>query len=343
LYHVATQQEATMNAALAPSVQTFSLEGHAPSQRALAAAWGRDLAARVDAGQLSARTADAYLANAGAWLDWLDGWAFDMPTPAHVLAYVASLRKRLKPGSVNVHLSAVRAFYTWTETRNAYPAIARSVAGMKDPKDEPLECLDRGQVVGLLDLVDGDSLAAMRDRALVHVLFCTALRLVSLTGADLGDVVDGELTYQGKGDRDKGRRAYLSPSALDALTAYLSARRAVEGPLAPDAPLFAAVGNRAGGARLSARSVRAVVVALMERAGHVRRDKEGHLVRPRVLSAHSLRRSAVTTAFEARGQNAAQALAGHADPRTTMRAYARVQKGRILRDLAAVLDLGGAA
>ena len=40
------------------------------------------------------------------------------------------------------------------------------------------------------------------------------------------------------------------------------------------------------------------------------------------------------------GLDAAQTLAGHADPKTTRRAYARVQKGRVLRGLASVLDLG---
>ena len=34
---------------------------------------------------------------------------------------------------------------------------------------------------------------------------------------------------------------------------------------------------------------------------------------------------------------------GHADPKTTRRAYARVQKGRVLRGLASVLDLRACA
>lgn len=326
-----------------PQPAALAAVSSAPEQRALALAWGQDLALRVAEGQLSARTAEAYHRAAAAWLDWLDACAVAMPTPADVRGYVAHLRARLKPGSVNAHLAAVRAFYAWTETRNAYPAVARSVRGLKVKKDGPLDCLDRSQVAGLLGLVDGESLSALRDRALVHVLFATALRLVSLTAANVGDLVGEELTYQSKGDREKGARAYLSPSALDALGAYLAARRAQEGPLAPDAPLFAAVGNRAGGQRLTSRSVRRVLVGLMERAGHVQRDKAGCLTRPGILSAHSLRRSSITAAFEAQGLDAAQALANHADPKTTLRAYARVQRGRVLRGLSRVLDLGGAA
>jgi integrase/recombinase XerD len=142
-----------------------------------------------------------------------------------------------------------------------------------------------------------------------------------------------------RSDRDKGRRAFLPPAAIEALRSYLSARRAAGDDLAPGNPLFAAVGNRAGGERLTARSVRRIIVGLMERAGHVQRDGTGRIARPRVFSAHSLRRSAITAAYDAAGLDAAQTLAGHADPKTTRRAYARVQKGRVLRELTAVLDL----
>ncbi len=314
--------------------------------RALAAAWVADLRTRAAAGLLAERTAEAYARNVRRWLSWLDREAVAVPTPAHVMAYVATLRADgLKPASVNAYLDAVRGLYRWAETRNAYPAIARSVRGLPVRKDEPLDCLDRDAVAGLLAYADTTSLRGLRDAALVHTLFATGLRLVSLCAADVGDFdpADGVLVYQGKGDRGtKARRAYLSPGALDALNRYLAARQAAEGAtLDPAAPLVAAVGNRARGRRLTARSVRRVIVGMMERAGHVHRDAAGRIVRPRVLSAHSLRRSAITCAYEAAGLEAAQILAGHADPKTTRRAYARVQRGRVLRELAAVLDLTG--
>lgn len=317
------------------------------NHRALAAAWAADLDAQAAAGLKAERTAEAYARNVGRWLDWLDAAALDLPTPADVLRYVADLRAAgLKPASVNAHLDAVRGLYRWAETCNAYPAIARSVRGLPVRKDEPLDCLDRDAVAALLRYADGASLRGLRDAALVHVMFSTGLRLVSLCGLNLADLDAGDaaLAYRGKGDVDKGRRAYLAPGALAALVRYLDARRAAEGAeLDGAAPLFAAVGNRAGGDRLTARSVRRVVVALMEAAGHVHRDGAGHLLRPRVLSAHSLRRSAITTAYEAAGLDAAQTLAGHADSKTTRRAYARVNKGRMLRGLAGAMDLGAVA
>jgi len=331
--------------ALAVTAETLPADARQVDHRALAKSWAADLRARAAAGMLAERTAEAYTRNVNRWLDWLDLNNVPLPTPAHVLAYVADVRAAgLKPATVNAHLDAVRGLYRWAETRNAYPAIARSVRSLPVRKDEPLDCLSRDAVAGLLAHADGESLRGLRDAALVHTLFATGLRLVSLCAADVTDLDSGDavLVYRGKGDREKARRAYLSPGALDALSRYLQARRDAAGAdLDKAAPLFAAVGNRAGGERLTARSVRRVVVRLMEAAGHVKRDAAGRIARPRVLSAHSLRRSAITCAFDAAGLEAAQTLAGHADPKTTRRAYARVQKGRVLRDLAGVLDLAG--
>lgn len=313
------------------------------NHKALADAWRRDLAARAAAGHLAGRSVAAYVKNAERWLNWINSQGIARPTPADVLAYVAALRNAgLKAASVNAYLDAIRSLYRWAESQNLYPAIARSISGLKIRKDEPLACLDRKSIGGLLTHVTGNNIARLRDRALIHVLFATGLRLVSLTGANLADldIEAGTLAYRGKGDTETSRRAYLSPSASTALSEYLTARRlAWQGRLSPFAPLFAASGNRADGERLSDRSIRRIVTTLMERAGHVRRDETGKITRPRVLSAHSIRRSAITAAYEARGLDAAQTLAGHADPKTTLRAYARIQKGRILSDLAGALDL----
>lgn len=325
------------------SAELLTPEGRpAYSQKEMARAWFDDLTAEEAAGLKSRLTVEAYTKHAEAWLAWLAASGVVVPTPAHVLAYLGTLKEGHKPATVNAHLAAVRAFYTWTEARNLYPAIARSVRGLRTNKEEPLECLTPGKVAGLLSLVVGDDEAARRDRALLQVMFSTACRLTSLEGANVEDVdlLEAALTFRGKGDRDKVRRVYLSASALEALRLYLVTRRAANGGnLDATAPLFAVTGNRAKGGRMTSRSLRRVVVGLMEKAGHVRRDEGGRITRPRVLSAHSLRRSALTAAYDAAGLDAAQTLAGHADPKTTRRAYARVKKGEVLRGLAVSLDL----
>jgi site-specific recombinase XerD len=328
-----------MNTALA-IIEPPSVELDAPrpgDHRRLANLWLEHLDRETAAGALSPRTAASYARNIEGWLDWLDLEGVTRPSPDTVRTYQAHLMEALRPASVNAYMAAVRCLYAWAESRDIYPAIGRSVKGLKVRKDEPLDCLERTDVARLLALIEGESEGALRDRALVRVMFATALRLVSLVGLNVSDLdtVAGVLRYRAKGDRDKARTAYLPPAALAALKEYMEAR----GELCPDAPLFAGAGNRSRGERLTDRSMRRIVVGLMERAGHVRRDGDGRLVNPGVFSAHSIRRSAVTSAYDARGLDAAQVLAGHASPETTKRAYARVQKGRMLRELTGVMDL----
>jgi integrase/recombinase XerD len=75
-------------------------------------------------------------------------------------------------------------------------------------------------------------------------------------------------------------------------------------------PLVAAVGNRAGGQRLSRRGIRHVVDGYLRQAG---------LKRPGV-SDHALRHTAATLAYKyTRDLRAVQHMLGHADPRTTAR------------------------
>jgi len=322
-------------------VFTPTAAGAAVSHSAIVSAWTIELKSQCRAGLLAARTVDTYSRNIQRWITFLDASSVDQPRPADVLAFLAQLRAaKLKAASVNAYLDAVRALYRWAESVGVYPAIARSVRGLPVRKDEPLACLEKGQVVALLALIDGDGVAAARDRALLQVMFSTGLRLVSLVAADISDLneSDGTLSYASKGDVDKVRRAYLSPSALGAVRKYLAARKAENGGrLAQFSPLFLSVGNH-GSERLTDRSVRRIITALMERAGHIHRDA-GKIVNPRIFSAHSLRRSAITAAYESAGLDAAQTFAAHASPSTTRRAYARIEKGRQLVRLAAALDL----
>src|SRR5690606_3873523 len=95
--------------------------------------------------------------------------------------------------------------------------------------------------------------------------------------------------------------------------AYVAKR----GPVVADdmgTPLFVAVGNRAGGRRLSRRGIRLIIDNYLCAAGLKR---EG-------LSGHALRHTAATAAYAAtRDLRAVQELLGHRNPKTTSR-YAHI-------------------
>ncbi len=140
------------------------------------------------------------------------------------------------------------------------------------------------------------------------------MRTVEITRANVDDVQPRDdqraLLVRGKGH---DRLIYLRQDVAEALDAYLETR----GQVLADAlgePLMTAVGNRAGGKRLSRRSVRTIVDAHLD------------LKRPGV-SNHALRHTGATLAYKyTHDLRAVQDLLGHADSRTTAR-YARVPAG----------------
>ena len=118
------------------------------------------------------------------------------------------------------------------------------------------------------------------------------------------------LLVHGKG---RDRLVYLRPDVVEALDEYLSLRSKIKLD-SEGLPLFASVGNFAGGKRISRRGIRKVVDFYLLKAGL---KKSG-------LSNHALRHTAATLGYKhSHDLRAVQDMLGHADPKTTAR-YARV-------------------
>lgn len=317
---------------------------HATLQRALLDRWATWLSEQQAQAQLAPATLRLYAQGARAWLGFLEGQArTDSPTSSTVGAFLAALVPSRRPGSANALLSAAKSLYRWAASVDAYPDIARPIRPVRVDRDGPLPCLGHQEVARLVSLIDGERLADLRDRALVLTLYSTACRCVSLHRSDVRhlDLVAGALTHRPKGHRGHDTIAYLSPAAASACAAYLAERHRRAG-TKPDEPLWIATDHRSFGRRLGTRWMRRIVLDLMLRAGHARRGVDGRLVAPGVYSAHSLRRSAVTTTADAHGIEVAQALAGHATVTTTRRAYARAKHDQHLRSVAMTLNTNAA-
>jgi len=147
---------------------------------------------------------------------------------------------------------------------------------------------------------------ALRDRALLEVLYGTGARISEAVGLDVDDLdrVDATVLLRGKGGKD--RIVPIGSYALEAVDAYLTRAR----------PELAAVGTpeRAGalflnarGGRLSRQSAWTVLVKAADRAG-VTRD----------VSPHTLRHSFATHLLEGGADvRVVQELLGHASVTTT--------------------------
>jgi integrase/recombinase XerD len=202
---------------------------------------------------------------------------------------------------------AVRGFHKFCVADGL--ATADPAAGVRPPAPTRRlpKALPLGDVESILDAAGSAGTAlALRDRALLEVLYGTGARISEAVGLDVDDVdrVDGTVVLRGKGGKE--RLVPVGSYALAAVDAYLTRSR----------PELAAVGasERAGalflnarGGRLSRQSAWTVLVKAADRAG-VTRD----------VSPHTLRHSFATHLLEGGADvRVVQELLGHASVTTT--------------------------
>jgi integrase/recombinase XerC len=218
------------------------------------------------------------------------------------------------PSSIARTLSAWRSFYRWLSDRGS--ARANPVVGVRGPKRSRRlpKALSADQAVVLAAGVADDTRIALRDHALVELLYSSGLRLAELTsldwrqfGADGGrpashswvDLSAAEATVRGKGS--KMRTVPIGAPALAALKRWLDVRASVPG--CDERALFVS----ARGERMAARTVQARLAQLARRLGL------GVHVHP-----HMLRHSFASHLLQSSGDlRAVQELLGHANIATT--------------------------
>ncbi len=220
----------------------------------------------------------------------------------------------LSPASVARALSAWRSFYRWLGEAQRVPA--NPVVGVRAPKrDKRLpKALAVDTAVRLVAQAPTDSGLALRDRAMVELLYSSGLRLAELVSLDCRhfardgaqpassswlDLEAREVVVLGKGA--KTRSVPVGAAALEALQAWLAVRDSLAGTEAR--ALFVS----ARGTRISARNVEARVARLARLLGL------GVHVHPHVLR-HSMASHVLQSSGDLR---AVQELLGHANISTT--------------------------
>jgi len=206
-------------------------------------------------------------------------------------------RAGLSPGSLRDMLSAYRSFYRWLAREGeaaTNPAVG--VRSPKSPRKLP-QVLDVDEVSALLDFAADDP-EAVRDRALLELLYSSGLRVAELTGVrwrDL-DLAEGLIRVTGKGSKTR-----IVPVGAKAVAA-LQALREQDHPAADDPLVRGRLGQPLTPAGVRQR--------LQRRA----RDQG---VWKRVYP-HLLRHSCASHVLESSGDlRAVQELLGHADIGTT--------------------------
>ena len=209
-----------------------------------------------------------------------------------------SIKKRTQ----NYYLIALRAFLKYLRKRNITTLSPERIELAKTAQRE-LDLISVSELERLLNAPEGDTLQALRDRAILETLFSTGLRVSELVSLNRDiDLSRDELTVRGKGE--KLRVVFLSDRAKKAIKALLAKRADF------DEALFIQLGKNAKSAdslRLTSRSVERIVKQYAIKAG-ITKKVTPHVVR------HSFATDLLQNGADIRS---VQALLGHASINTT--------------------------
>ena len=242
---------------------------------------------------------------------------FSTLTPLDLVAFL----KRLNQEGLSIRsqarlMSSIRTCYRFLVSegsceRDPSAEIERPRMMRKLP-----EFLSMVEVDALLSQPQGDGARALRDRAMLEVLYATGLRVSELTHLRI-DMLDRKLgVIRVMGKRRKERMVPLGDTALDALDDYLSHGRSSLSPGNASPFLFVIK----GGARMTRQGFWKMIKRYALQAGI-----------GKSISPHQLRHSFATHLLE-RGADlrSVQALLGHVDI-TTTEIYTHVNAERLRR------------
>ncbi|MBB5083686.1 tyrosine-type recombinase/integrase [Nonomuraea endophytica] len=243
--------------------------------------------------------------------------------PWHLLRYEHTVRIRTllteqgwSPAYVNKHLVALRRVLK--ESWRLGQTSAEDFARASDLSPVRQSRLPTGhhvppEVVGAALSACDDSVAGVRDAALIAALYSTGCRRAEIAGLELADYDPGARSLRVRGKRDKERMVYLTTDAIGLLERWLAVRGGGPG------PLFSPV-SKAGRLRarpLSGQGIADILTRRLGEAGAARR------------TAHDFRRTFIGELLDAGVDLAtAQALVGHSSPATTARYDRRPEKTR---------------
>jgi len=199
----------------------------------------------LEHGGLSPATQRAYRSDLRSFASWLDrrGLALDEVDARALSDWVAELgsgRDRLAPPSIARRLSAVRSCLRYTFGSASVPEASLAPRRGRRLPDAPKPA----EIDELLELVDGESPLALRNRALLELLYSAGLRSQEAVTLDLADVdFDREAVHvHGKGGKE--RVVPLGEEAALQLARYLQTGRPALATGANDAVFLSARGRR---------------------------------------------------------------------------------------------------
>lgn len=221
--------------------------------------------------------------------------------------------------------ASVRAFTTWLARTGAAQTDAAARLRAPRPEKHLPRVLTREQIDGILDglasLADSGDPQAIRDLAIVELLYASGLRVSELTGLDDGAIDLERLTVRVLGKGSKERVVPFGVPAARAIADYLHrgrpelvrAQSHAQPPLSPSAVFLSARGSRIG-----PRTIYALIAGLL-----------AELPGSGPAGPHTLRHTAATHLLDGGADlRSVQELLGHASLGTTQ-LYTHVSTERL--------------
>jgi site-specific recombinase XerD len=194
---------------------------------------------------LADATRRAYGVDVRQFADWLAARGLGLDdVDVRVLAdYAAELgrsRPKLASTTVGRKLAAVRSFLRFTLGRSRVPDIPLAPRRRLRLPDAPRS----EEVDALVEALDGDEPLALRNRALVELVYSAGLRSAEAVGLDLGDVDFEQESVHVRGKGGKERVVPLGEEAAFRVARYLRDGRPRLARGAEDALFLSARGRR---------------------------------------------------------------------------------------------------
>lgn len=206
----------------------------------------------------------------------------------------------------NYHLIALRSFLRFCAKREMDTLAPDKIELAKTTRPQ-VTFLDSQELERLAAQPDTATMAGLRDRAIIELLFSSGLRVSELVGLNIDHInlKRREFMVRGKGQKD--RPIFISPEAADWIQKYLEKRQDNSKPLFIRYAGSKKVDTSGNFSRLTARSIQRMVARHALAAGITKH-----------VSPHTLRHSFATDLLmNGADLRSVQAMLGHSNIATT--------------------------
>jgi len=266
---------------------------------------------------LSPHTVRAYAGDIASLLAYASSQGVDTPDGLGVAELRGWLAIQHESGAARATLArrgaAARAFTAFAHRRGWLAADPGPQLGTLKARRTLPHVLPRDEMAGVLTGLDqaarrtesteAEAAVALRDSAVLELLYATGIRVSELCELDAGHLDHGRRTVRVRGKGDKERTVPVGVPALRAVTRWLDAGRPALATATSGTALF--LGVRGG--RLDPRTARRIVHERLREAGTTRD-----------AGPHGIRHSTATHLLEGGADlRSVQEILGHSSPATT--------------------------